>query len=458
MRFRWHRFIVPCLWPILAFSLSCTSDEQITIRVLGEDSSNLQAMREFAPAFQQEIARGGRNVTVEFEPASFEDAGQRANEDFASGRGRYDIVLQYNFSLAEYASKKYVLRTQELVPIVPEGLPKQVESTLFPNVWREVGYYYRDEDNRGAGSEAVGYPFAANTMLLVYNKAFFDDPDRQKRYLAQYKRELKPPTTWPEFREVAAFMTNPSRKECGLSLQGKDGGWLYYEWVNVLYGLGGSVMQKEQGWEGGPELQTQIDSPIAQQAAAYYASLKPYSACGDFFSTDAPAQREQLLRGRVAMGIVWSDYLYDLVGSAGKAGLSFGFAPIPGPKSLIGGGSYYINRKSQHADVAAQFVLFLLRSENQIELAKKGLCSPVRDVYSDPGVQALPYMSALGQSLQRATYMLEAGPDSELISTRLTAALQRIWRGELPAKVLPQVQEALARERADLFNRRSNGR
>lgn len=236
------------LLSVVVFSLACTRNESITIRVLGEDSSNLQAMREFAPAFQQEMARGNRSVTVEFEPASFEDAGQRANEDFASGRGRYDIVLQYNFSIAEYASKNYVFRTQELIPIVPEGLPKQVEGTFFPNVWREVGYYYRNEADRSAGSEAIGYPFAANTMLLVYNRAFFEDPERQKRYLAQYKRELKPPTTWPEFRDVAAFMTNRSRNECGVALQGKDGGWLYYEWVNVLYGLGGSVMQKEQGW------------------------------------------------------------------------------------------------------------------------------------------------------------------------------------------------------------------
>lgn len=450
MRSRWQ-----LLLPLLALSLSCTGNKEITIHVLGEDSSNLKAMRDFAPAFQEEMARRGRRVTVEFQPASFEDAAQFANEDFASGRGKYDIVLQYNFSLAEYASKNYVFRTKELVPIVPEGLPKQIERTLFHNVWDEVGYYYKDEANRAAGSEAVGYPFAANTMLLVYNKRFFDDPDRQKRYSAQYKRELTPPTTWPEFRDVAAFMTNTSRNECGLALQGKDGGWLYYEWVNILYGLGGSVMQKEYGWESGPGLQTQIDSPTAQQAAAYYASLKPYSTCGDFFSTDAPAQREQLLSGKVAMAIVWSDYLYDLVASAAKANLTFGFAPIPGTKSLIGGGSYYINRKSKHADVAAQFVLFLLRRENQIELAKKGLCSPVRDVYKDPGAQAIPYMNALGQSLERATYMLEAGPDAELISARLTEALQQIWRGEQPATVLPKTQETVARERADLFNRRA---
>jgi ABC-type glycerol-3-phosphate transport system substrate-binding protein len=454
VRFFSHRLRC-CILAVVPFLLSCNGRDKITIRVLGEDSSNLQAMKSLAPAFQQEMSKAGRDVTVEFEPASFEDAGLRANQDFSSGGGKYDIVLQYNFSLAEYARRNYVFKVSELLPIVPDGLPKQVEGTLFPTVWREVGFYYKDETNRGAGAEAVGYPFAANTMLLVFNKRFFDDPDRQTKYRAQYKRPLSPPTTWEEFRDVAAFMTNPSRKECGVALQGKTGGWLYYEWVNILYGLGGSVMQKEQGWEGGSDLPVQIATPVAQQAAAFYAALKPYTTCGDFFSTDAPLQREQLLAGNVAMGIVWSDYLYELVANAKAKKLDFGFAPVPGGKSLIGGGSYYINRKSRHPDVAAQFVLFLLRKENQIELAKRGLCSPVQDVYADPGVQALPYINALGQSLRRATYMLEAGPDAELISNRLTEALQRIWRGEAASRVLPEAQETLARERADLFNKRA---
>ncbi len=154
------------------------------------------------------------------------------------------------------------------------------------------------------------------------------------------------------------------------------------------------------------------------------------------------------------MGIVWSDYLFDLVARAAKQNLKMGFAPAPGSKSLIGGGSYYISRKSKNPDIAAQFVMFLLRQENQVEMTKNGLCSPLKSVYSDPKVQSVPYIPALGESLKRATYMLEAGPDSDLISTRLTEALQRIWKGEPPGPVLRETQEKLQRERAELFSKR----
>jgi ABC-type glycerol-3-phosphate transport system substrate-binding protein len=212
-------------------------------------------------------------------------------------------------------------------------------------------------------------------------------------------------------------------------------------------------MKKSHGWEGGPDEPILLDSKEAVNAARFYAALKPF-ACGDFFNTDAPLQTEQLLSGRVAMGLVWSDYLFGLVNAAEARKQAFGFAPAPGGKSLIGGGSYYVNRRSQHPDIAAEFVAYLLRPENQVELAKRGLCSPVRATYANSEVRRLPYTEALGASLERATYMLEAGPDSELVASRITEALQRIWKGERSEAVLPEVQKRLTADRAAVFAQR----
>lgn len=437
---------------------ACTTSSDATITVLGEDSSNLQAMRALAPSFERLMGNEKRPVKVVFEAASFEDAAERANQDFRSGGAKYDIVLQYNFSLAEYASNNYVLRADELARLTSDGSLQQVEASLFQNVWREVGYYYSDDRVPTKGVQAVGYPFAANTMLLVYNKRLFDDDRNKQRFRERHKRELRVPETWQEFRVLAEFFTQPTDGTCGVALQGKSGGWLYYEWVNVLSGFGGAVMKKDHGWEGGPGDELGITSAAAEQAASFYASLKPY-ACGDFFSMDAPAQRELMLGGRVAMGIMWSDYLYDLAQRAPSKGVTFGFAPVPGAKSLIGGGSYYVNRRSKHPDLAARFIAFLLEPTNQAALAKQGLCSPVRSVYADVSVtDSIPYAQSLAASLARSTYMLEAGPDADLISSRLSEALQKIWQGSPPAGVLRETQDSLRKERAELFARRAAGR
>lgn len=434
-------------------SLKHRGSEPIVIRVLGEDSSNLRAMQKLAPVFEKELAGRGVSVEIKFEAVSFEDAGDLAFQDFKNRAGKYDIVLQYNFSLADYASNNYVFRTKELAPLVPQGEPEEVEKSLFPKVWREVGWYYAHGSHADQAIEAVGYPFAANTMLLVYNRRFFDDPKIQARYQNAFHKKLEPPATWNDFKQQAAFFTTASDAHCGVALEGKTDGWLYYEWMNFLYSMGGTVMQKQYGWQGGPEENLQLNTPVAIQAADFYKSLKPY-ACGDFFNIDAPAQRELLWRGDVPMALMWSDYLFELVQKSTSYKQSFGFAPVPGGRSLIGGGSYYISRQSHHPDIAAQFVFFLLRPKNQVELAKIGLCSPVETIYQDRQVlSAVPYMKALGESLKRASYMLEAGPDSKLISSKIEEALQKLWKGAPTGATLNELQQTLTEERVDLFRR-----
>src|SRR6185437_10455284 len=61
----------------------------IVIRILGEDSSNLHAMERLKPLFEKELQGRGINVNVIFEPASFEDAGERATQDFKNHTGKY---------------------------------------------------------------------------------------------------------------------------------------------------------------------------------------------------------------------------------------------------------------------------------------------------------------------------------------------------------------------------------
>ena len=79
-----------------------------TIRVLGEDSSNLQAIEAL---YKSKPFAGAK---IDFIKKSFEDALQKANIDFAQGTGLYDIVLQYNFSLSSFSRNRYVLTVDEL--------------------------------------------------------------------------------------------------------------------------------------------------------------------------------------------------------------------------------------------------------------------------------------------------------------------------------------------------------
>ena len=52
--------------------------------------------------------------------------------------------------------------------------------------------------------------------------------------------------------------------------------------------------------------------------------------------------------GNVAMAIIWSDLAYDLIKlKNNNFDERFGFAPIPGNKSGLAGGSFFINKQSK---------------------------------------------------------------------------------------------------------------
>src|SRR5260221_11694964 len=111
-------------------------------------------------------------------------------------------------------------------------------------------------------------------------------------------------------------------------------------------------MQKSRGWEGDEHTPLLLTDPKTIAATTFYLSLKQFTA-GDFFSVGANEQRELLRSGRVAMGILWSDYAYGLVSDAHRHDDQFGFVPRPGDISMLAGGSFFVNRRSRHIRDAA---------------------------------------------------------------------------------------------------------
>lgn len=415
----------------------------VTLTILGEDSSNLQAMQSLKDPYEKE-----NKVRIEFKPNTFEDALRKANEDFVNQTGLYDVVLQYNFSLSSFVRNDYVHLLNDLKTKFATQ-PLSFEDDIFPQVWKEVGYYHKDPTQPGDEMEPVAYPFAANTMLLVYNKALFEDPANKAEYKRLFNKELKVPEDWDQFEQVAKYFTKRDKGLDGVALQGATGGWLYYEWASFLQSFGGKVMNKDFGWQGESSTAINVASPQAIEATNFLKRLKPYTA-GTYTTVDANEQRRLMQEGKAAMAIMWSDYLFDLTDNGKQS--KFGFAPTPGSHSIIAGGSFYINRKSKNPGEAFKYVSYLLEKDTQVALMKKGLCSPLMSVYSDPEVQKIPYANALKTSLERATYAIEAGPDAELINQKITTYMQKFWNDEMSAETaLRSAQKEIVEERKQIF-------
>lgn len=434
------------LVPVLAMLLFSCNNKKTKITILAESATSIQSMM----ALEKDYETKHPDVDLDFKPNSFDDAFNKANQDFANGTGLYDIVMQYNFSLASFVSNKYVYQIDDLIKKLPDST-KAFEKDLFPDAWREIGFY-KNIDNPNGEMVKVGYPFTSNTMLLCYNKNLFNDEKQKAAYKLKYNEDLQVPTTWEQYEHVAEFFTQPQNKTYGVCLQGAVGGWLYYEWMNFLFGMGGKVMDKKYGWQGDENTKVLLNTQEALNAAKYYYKLKSYNA-GNFTNVDAYEQVKIMKEGNVAMSIIWSDLAFSTAVKPDNTFDSrFGFAPIPGNKSMLAGGSYFINKKSKNPEVAAKYILDLMQPNNQIALTKKGLCSALKTVYDDPEIQKIPYSNALKTSLERGVYMLEAGIDATMISDKITANLQKMWNNELtPDQAVANMQKEIDAERKTIY-------
>ncbi len=394
-----------------------------SICCLAEDSSTSSAIREFGMKY---VGKKGVAICVDTRPLA--EVSLRGLEELAKKSRHYGLMCLYNFSLSVFSQNRFVHTIRDLEEQLPKSnLPRHIAKDFFPEVWKEVGHF-RDPKTPDAEMEPIGYPFAANSMILACNRRLFEDRDNQADYKARYHEDLVVPTDWTSFKQIAEFFTRSDGSLHGVALQGKCPGFPYLEWCNFAYGMGGGVMQKTYGWEGDDSTPLLIDSEQTAEATDYYVSLKPYAAEG--FREIASQEQVKLLKTeRAAMGIMFSDFAYCLIEESEG---SFEFAPIPGTKSMLGGGVFYFNKwvDGQGTERALEFVTDYLQPENQVVMASRGLCSPLRSIYDAPEVKRLPYAEALVQSLERGVYMLEAGPEAKAVEEIVSETILAIWDGK----------------------------
>lgn len=404
------------------FLISCNGKNDVEINIIGENSSNLTALSSISDIYTDETS-----VKLKFHPYSFEDAYQKSNQDLINHTGFYDVIMQYNFSLSSYIRNNWVYRIDDLkTKFHIDKSNFSFEKELFKDAWAEVGNYYSNPHNTLEEVISIGYPFATNTMLLVYNKNMFEDDNNRVRYKSLTNEELNPPKTWEQYYNIAQFFTQPSNSTWGVCLQGANEGWLYYEFCCFLYGFNAKVLDKDRGWEIVDNSKVIINSSQSKEALTFYKSLKPFNA-GSYKDVDANKQLEIMRGGKVAMAIMWSDYLYELINKNGAFDDRFGFIELPGGKSPLAGGAFFINKDSNHPKEALDYILNTLKRENQVRLMTKGLCSANKSAYLDSTVKKIPYSNALYNSLNQGVYMFEAGADASIISNKITEYIQRVW-------------------------------
>ena len=124
--------------------------------------------------------------------------------NFGNNRTDFDIVIGDSQWIGRGATKGLYLE-------LTDWLPSAVDiETIHPRAAR-----YLCEYPPGSG-KFFAAPCETDAIGFVYRKDWFENEGERAAFKARYGRELQPPDTWQEFRDVAEFFTGPSKSatEC----------------------------------------------------------------------------------------------------------------------------------------------------------------------------------------------------------------------------------------------------
>ncbi len=246
-------------------------------------------------------------------------------------------------------------------------------------------------------------PCEADATGFAYRKDLFEDPKEKADFKAKYKRELAPPQTWEEFRDVAEFFTRPTKNLYGTALF--YGGPKTYDGVTmgfmqVLWCEGGELFDpKTKAVDGF------INTPAGIKALDFYTrELKKFCPPNseDYYYDDT---LRAFTSGQVATAMDWFTFFPGLTDKsknpyADKTGF---FVSPKGPAGhfvSLGGQGLSISAYSKHVDDAKKFLAWFAKSDTQKKWAALGGLSCNKQVLaSDEFKKATPFNAVFAESV-----------------------------------------------------------
>lgn len=240
----------------------------------------------------------------------------------------------------------------------------------------------------------------------TYQGKLWAAPLRTDLGVMYYRKDLisSPPTTWDDLVS-AAKKAAPKSVKYGYVWQGAQYEGLVCDFVEVLYGYNGSVL------DANDPTKVTVNSPEAQQALSQMVSwIGTISPPAVTTYQEEPA-RTVWQNGDSAFMRNWP-YAYALGSDPkqSKVAGKFDIGPIPYGgsgtvgHSALGGWNLAINAFSKNADAAWEFMNFMLQPEAQKKLAiNASLTVSLQSIYTDSDVLAKqPLFSKLGPILKNA--------------------------------------------------------
>jgi multiple sugar transport system substrate-binding protein len=339
-------------------------------------------------------------IKVEFEVTSWDEMYTKAIRDMEAATGIYDFVYIEQDIIYAYLAQNFLVDLTAFSEANP--------NLLYPEL--EMDDFTAFIDNfKDAEGHVYGLPFEAFLKVYLYRTDLFEDPEIKAAFKEKYGWDLRPATTFEEYRQIADFFALWGKEQgvelWGSTVQAGSHPAAFYEMFETIlpsFGVYNWGINMEN-WKATTANGGALDSDRAKEALRYWVEMlevAPPEARASTWDEVAAS----FAGGRAAQGWVYGEnaawIATDETRSAvvGKVGVAL--PPLyegvldeaKARKGYIGyydGGAMGIPHSSKNQEAAWLFIQWISRKEIQGDFAAKAARIVRTSTFDDPLVKEM---------------------------------------------------------------------
>ncbi len=205
---------------------------QVTLRIAEHPGPHVEAMEEYFIPLYEELT----GVDIVYEVLPSDQVWQRQQLEAQANSNYYDIGYHSPGWFGYYYEK--VAGLDDLIEQYDFDLSQYSDAVLNSHMRNDLL----------RPGEIIAIARNPQTPIYSYRMDWFEHPDEQAAFQAEYGRPLAPPATWEELYEIAAFFTRPEGATVagetldqplfGYSASIKPPGGMARAFLAIVYSLG----------------------------------------------------------------------------------------------------------------------------------------------------------------------------------------------------------------------------
>jgi multiple sugar transport system substrate-binding protein len=231
-------------------------------------------------------------------------------------------------------------------------------------------------------------PAMADAVGWTYRKDWFAKPEIQAEFKKKFNRDLTPPKTWTELRQVSEFFQNrmiDGKKVYGAYIyteRGSEG--ITMGVTNALYPMGFKYQDPKKPYA----MDGFVNSADSIKALEFYKSIYKGSTAPGMTNAYMGEGLDAFKSGQVAMQMNWFAFFPGLAKDPAVGGDKIGFFSNPSDKGKgvqLGGQGISVVSYSPNKDASLQYIKWFANPDVQKKWQAIGGSSAHNAVLNDPG-------------------------------------------------------------------------